>query len=61
MVVDAEGKGLATTRSGDRQERTAREPRQKCRNVRDDVKTAPGVSYSSWARVEIPNFTFANT
>jgi len=42
MVVNAEGKGLATTRSG--KKRTAREPLLKCRKISDDVKTA-GVSY----------------
>ena len=43
MVVNAEGKGLAKTRSGDRQEEDRKEPTLKCRNVRDDVKNRGGL------------------
>src|SRR5215831_17318664 len=39
MVVSAEGKGLARTRSGGRQEEDRREPLWKCRKRRDDVET----------------------
>jgi len=42
MVVNAEGKGLATTRSGDRQEEDGKGTTAEVSNVRDDVKSAGG-------------------
>ncbi len=42
MVVNAEGKGLAMIRSGDRQEEDRKGTTAEVSNVRDDVKTAGG-------------------
>ena len=42
MVVNAEGKGSDLPGQVTGKKRTAREPLLKCRNVRDDVKTAEG-------------------
>jgi hypothetical protein len=43
MVVSTEGKGLAKTRSGDRQEEDRKGTTMECRKQRDDVKTAGGL------------------